>query len=147
MGLGFTGYLVRPERWGALPGDWTTVFGREALTPEDLALLRYDRHFRLSPGVKAVVGRDETENAVLSGFASGRWVITFPALPGPVALVEEDPSPEELELTAALAARHSDARTGEPVLVRASRDGETTELTVAPLSPDDPRIGRSMLGE
>lgn len=30
MGLELTGYLVRPERWEALPGDWAAVFSRKA---------------------------------------------------------------------------------------------------------------------
>ncbi len=121
--------------------------GTEALTAEDFALLRYGRHFRLSPRVKVIVGRDEGENAVLAGFSRGRWALAFPAVPGPVALVEGDPSPEELELAAALAARYSDARAEDQVLVRATWDGEARELSVVPLAPDDPRIGRWNLGE
>ncbi|MCX7750081.1 MAG: hypothetical protein N2320_00690 [Candidatus Bipolaricaulota bacterium] len=121
--------------------------GREALTPDDFALLRYGRHFRLSPGVKVIVGRDEGENAVLAGFSPGRWALSFPAVPGPVALVEGDLSPEELELAARLAARYSDARGGDPVTVRAVRDGREQDLTVVPLPPDDPRIASWALGE
>jgi len=121
--------------------------GRQALTQEDFALLRHGRHFRISPQVKVIVGRNESENAILAGFTPGRWVLSFPTVPGPVALVEGDPGPEDLELAARLAARYSDAPPAEPVTVRAARNGETRDLTVVPLAPSDPRIGQWMLGE
>lgn len=121
--------------------------GREALTAEDFALLRFGRHFRISPRLKVVVGRDERENAILAGFSPRRWVLSFPTVPGPLALVEGDPGPDDLEVAARLAARYSDAPPGQPVTVRATRDGESRDLTVLPLPPDDPRIPGWMLGE
>jgi len=121
--------------------------GKEALTAEDFALLRYGRHFRLSPAAKVVVGRDEQENAVLGGFAHGRWLLSFPEVPGPLAVVEGNPSPEELELAAALAARYSDAPREGPVKVRLARNDEAEEIMVIPFDPADPRIKLWMLGE
>lgn len=137
--------LTRP--YAVRVRDAFAARGRGALTQEDFALLRHGRHFRISPTVKTIVGRNEQENAILEGFANGRWAISFPTVPGPVALVEGDPAAEELELAACLAARYSDAPPGRPVTVRLAHNGETRELSVVPLSPSDPRIAQWMLGE
>jgi hypothetical protein len=127
--------------------DAFAVRGRDNLTREEFALLRFGRHFRVSPTVKVIVGRNERENAVLAGFAPGRWVLSFPGVPGPIALVEGEPTAAELELAARLAARYSDARPDEPVAIRASRGDEVRELSLVPLAADDPRIALWKLGE
>ena len=113
--------------------------GPDAMTVEDFALLRHGRHFRLSSKAKLIVGRDETENAVLAGFSRGRIRLEFPDVPGPTALVEGESTEEELLLAARIAARYADAELGEEVRILAT-DGETRELRVVPLPPDDPRL-------
>ena len=128
-------------------GDAFTARGPHALDRDDFALLRFGRHFRLSPAVKVIVGREERENAVLAGFAPGRWVLSFPAVPGPVALVEGEPTACDLALAARLAARYSDAPSDELVTVRVSHGNDVQELTVLPLPPNDPRLARWRLGE
>lgn len=121
--------------------------GAHALDRDDFALLRFGRHFRLSPAVKVIVGRDERENAVLAGFAPGRWVLSFPDVPGPVALVEGEPTACDLELAARLAARYSDAQPPELVTVRVAHRDEVQELTVLPLTADDLHLASWRLGE
>ncbi len=127
--------------------DAFAIHGPGAMGSDEFALLRFGRHFRVSPTVKIIVGRNEVENAVLAGFAPGRWVLAFPSVPGPVALVEGAPTDEELELAARLAARYSDARSDESVTVRMSHGGATQDLTVRPLPADDPRTALWKLGE
>ncbi len=121
--------------------------GPASLDREAFALLRHGRHFRLSGQTVAVIGRDEQDNAVLSTFSTGRWVLTFPEVPGPTALVDGEPSADELAFAAQLAARYADAPQDATVLVRAQRDGEERTLTVVPLAPEDPRIERLRIGE
>src|SRR5208282_6452414 len=54
----------------------------------DLELLRWGRHFRLSGGAKAVVGRTERENDALAGLAApGDLRLTVADHPGPLVLV------------------------------------------------------------
>lgn len=119
--------------------------GPDAMTVEDFALLRHGRHFRLSPKVKLIVGRDETENAVLAGFSRGRIRLEFPDVPGPTALVEGEATEEELLLAARIAARYADVEPGEEVRILAT-DGGTRELRVVPLPPDDPRLRELRVG-
>ncbi len=55
---------------------------------EDLALLRVGRHFRVSPALKVVLGRDAEENRRLAEFETeARWRVEPEGFPGPVALV------------------------------------------------------------
>lgn len=114
--------------------------GVDALTKDDFALLRHGRHFRLSPKVRVVVGRDEVENAVLSTFPGDHYVLSFPDVPGPVALVLGEVGTEELRQAAELAARYSDAPAGALVRVQAERNGQIEELWVRPWRKDDPRL-------
>lgn len=116
--------------------------GVDALTKEDFALLRYGRHFRLSPRVRVVVGRDEAENAVLLSFPGDHHLLSFPDVPGPVALVLGEAEEADLREAAALAARYSDAPSGAPVRVLVHRNGQTRELWVLPWEKDDPRLHR-----
>jgi len=120
--------------------------GRVAVDRETFALLRYGRHFRFSQNTSAIIGRDERENAVLEKFSHGRWMLAFPDIPGPTALVEGSPSSRELEFAAQLSARYADASPDDEVTVLARRDGEQTKLKVTPLPPDDPRIERFRIG-
>ena len=137
--------LTRP--YAARLRDAFATYGKRSLTEEDFGLLRTGRHFRVSPTVKVIVGRNEQDNAVLALSAAGRWTLSFPSVPGPVALVEGHPGEEDLELAARLAARYSDARPDEAVVVRAEHGGDVRELRVTPLSPDDPRIAHWGLSE
>lgn len=55
---------------------------------EDLELLRIGRHFRLTPALKIVLGRDAEENRRLAEFENGaRWRIEPDGFAGPAALV------------------------------------------------------------
>lgn len=139
--------LLLTKPYAARLRDAFATYGPDSLGSDGFALLRFGRHFRLPPTVKVIVGRNEVENAVLAGFASGRWVLAFPSVPGPVALVEGTPTDEELELAARLAARYSDARPDEPVTVKLSHEDSVRELTVIPFAADDPRIAGWKLGE
>ena len=114
--------------------------GVDALTEDDFALLRYGRHFRLGPKIRVVVGRDETENAALSSFPGDHYVLSFPDVPGPVALVLGGVGEVELRLAAEITARYSDAPSGLPVRVLAERNTTVQELKVIPMAKDDPRL-------
>ncbi len=116
--------------------------GVDALTKDDFALLRYGRHFRLGPKVRVVVGRDEVENAALLSFPGDHYVLTFPDVPGPVALVLGEAGEDELKLAAELAARYSDATPDSPVRVIAQGNGKALEFWTIPMAKDDPRLRR-----
>ena len=77
----------------------------------DFSLLRVGRHFRFSPTCKAVVGRDEKENAVLKSFAEGaRYICHVEGFGSPVVLLSGGDSGDFVALAAAVCARYSDAK-------------------------------------
>lgn len=114
--------------------------GIEALTKEDFALLRHGRHFRLGPRTRLVVGRNALENAALLSLAGPHYTLTFPDVPGPVALVVGEAEEAELRLAAEIAARYSDAPPHSQVRVLVERNGIRQELWVVPMAKDDARL-------
>ncbi|MCL5024791.1 MAG: 7-cyano-7-deazaguanine synthase [Nitrospirae bacterium] len=78
---------------------------------DDLHLLRVGRHFRLSPACKAIVGRDEKENAALESYADqSSYLLRVENVGSPVVLLSGEGSADFIPLAASLCARYSDAK-------------------------------------
>ena len=138
--------ILLEKTYAARLKDAFAHIGADKMTKEDFALLRFGRHFRLSPKVKVIVGRDETENAVLAGFARGRLRLEFLDVPGPTALVEGNPTEDELVLAARLAARYADVTPDEEVRIIVTNGEDSRELRVKALPPDDQRLKELRIG-
>jgi tRNA-uridine 2-sulfurtransferase len=66
---------------------------QRAVNSDDIRLLTVGRHFRIDRGVKIVLGRDNKENTMLMSLAqNGYHLFTPHGFPGPVALLQGDPS-------------------------------------------------------
>jgi tRNA-uridine 2-sulfurtransferase len=106
----------------------------EEIRREEMILLKVGRHFRLSPGVKIIVARDEGENQFLSRFQTSGWRFEALDCGSPVTVVEGEPDEELKRLIAAITARYSDRR-GEPLVQVAARRAAVEErLLVSPVS-------------
>jgi len=90
--------------------------------------------------VKVIVGRNEEENAALAELAADRVRIEPVDVMGPTALVEGDPSAEELGLAASLCARYCDSADRSPVRLRIVSPGPERIIEAVPLDPADARI-------
>lgn len=101
--------------------------------PEDAVLLGLGRHFRIAPTVKAVVGRDENENEVISRMKDGRAALMVQGIPGPLCLVDGIPNREELSRIASLTARYSDCEDDQVVRVAWTQGDKTETLLVKPM--------------
>lgn len=102
-----------------------------------LHLLRVGRHFRLSPATKAVVGRNEQDNALIEGGAElYDVVVKLCNIPGPTAVLPITASEDELRLTASIAARYSDCGPEETVTMRARTSRGVRMLDIKP-APDE----------
>ncbi|MEE8391542.1 MAG: 7-cyano-7-deazaguanine synthase [Anaerolineae bacterium] len=76
----------------------------------DVNLLKVGRHFRLSPGVKVVVGRNEEENHRLQHLArQGDLLFEVKNYGSPITLLRGKADEGESVLAAAITARYSDA--------------------------------------
>ena len=94
-----------PERaFAARLRDLLAHRSLEEITPEDLAVLHFGRHFRLGPGVKAVVARNEEEGRRLVALAHGRT--TAQAERGALVWLDGEPAAEAEARAASLAARY-----------------------------------------
>ena len=134
------GCLLLEKVYAARLRDAFSHRGKNAMVKEDFLLLRYGRHFRLSPRTKVIVGRNEQENEILTGFTPGRiWIEPVDTV-GPLTLVEGKPSDEELLLVASLAARYCDHDGEDPIKMRVTCLGEESVILIPPLAADDLRI-------
>jgi tRNA-uridine 2-sulfurtransferase len=98
----------------------------------DYHLLRIGRHFRLSPGCKVIIGRNESENEVLGKLHDGEGVLLrVPGFGSPLTLMHGG-SDEDVLTAATLCARYSDARHLPEVVVRVLKAGKESSLKVQP---------------
>jgi tRNA U34 2-thiouridine synthase MnmA/TrmU len=102
----------------------------------EAVLLAVGRHFRLTPRLKIIVGRNETENNYLERNGAGSYLLTTPDHPGPTVLVQGEPGVEELQRAASITARYSDAKNLPVVRVKVWRDDEHRMLEAPPI-PDE----------
>ena len=116
--------------------------GDDSLT--DITLLRYGRHFRLSSGAKVIVGRNEEENNILSGFASESRILLPEAgeaevkdFAGPVTLLYNHKDEDDIEQAARLCLAYSDYADSEPGQVKV-RDNEI--ILVKPIPTQEKEI-------
>jgi tRNA-specific 2-thiouridylase len=110
-----------------------------------LRLLRLGRHFRLEPGVRLVVGRDERDNAAIEAQATGADVLlNFEAIPGPSALIVGGASDELVRQAASVCARYADAPAGRAVCVEVRRGEARSRIEVVPV--EDERSRGWMIG-
>ncbi len=75
---------------------------------QDLHLLKIGRHFRLNPGLKIVLGRNQEENEKIEGFAKAGSVFFLPqGFRGPTAIVVGTLKPSAENLIGEIMARYS----------------------------------------
>lgn len=120
---------------------------KEMVTFDDLNLLRIGRHFRISPTLKVIVGRNEGDNAKLEKYTSRFSVIDVVDHGSPLTLLQGVYNEETLKIAAALTARYSDAKYLDQVDVAihdsGNGDGDSHEqtapaqLTVKPLASEE----------
>ena len=103
----------------------------------DVHLLKFGRHFRLTPTVKLVVGRNEEENQKIETFSqAGDVLLKTVSYPGPVSLLRGEADEMERERAASITARYSKAKGMEKVEVhyqKVEREEEKS-IFVSPLS-------------
>ncbi len=106
-------------------------------TVRDILLLRVGRHFRLSDNAKAVVGRDEQDNAALDRLLSlSDYRLFMKDCGSPLTTIVGVPSAAALQTAAALTARYSTGRKRLSVPVTIEKDGAQSTVFVSPATDD-----------
>ncbi len=114
----------------------------------DVHLLKMGRHFRLSDGVKLVVGRNEEENQKIGTFAHDRDILLkVSGFPGPLSLLRGEPGEGDVEKAAGVTAHYSKAKDlgNVEVAYKSAREDQSQLLSVSTLSRRE--IERLMINE
>ena len=100
----------------------------------DLEVLKFGRHFRISPESKLIVGRNKAENQQLmetSGSGTGLMaVLKTDNFPGPTCLLAGTPDESALMLAAGICAGYSKAPDDETVQVNVTTAGHKRTITM-----------------
>jgi tRNA-uridine 2-sulfurtransferase len=97
---------------------------KDEVNEEELNLLRVGRHIRVRPGLKIIVGRNQSDNQRLEELSRGSVVFHPVDFPGPVVLADGCPDPEEDLLIAGVVSRYArESSRGEWVEARCPTGG------------------------
>ena len=112
----------------------------------DVHLLKMGRHFRLSPHLKLVVGRNEEENQKIQTFSQeGDFLLKVSRYPGPLSLLRGEPKEEEIAKAAAITARYGKAKDLEKVEVIYEKVNEESHRSISVSSIPDEEIANLMI--
>ncbi len=126
------GCTLTDENYAARFRDLVGNVKEPRLRFDSAVLLSFGRHFRLSPRVKIVVGRNRFENMYLEKHWTDCWM-AFPVdHPGPTTVILGEPTDGDLETAAAITARYGDRKHDVSVCIIVSRGETTKHLTVSP---------------
>ena len=105
---------------------------------DDIMLLKIGRHIRPRPRFKLIIGREEGENRFLAGYRKQFTHLAVTNYPGPLALIDGNPTTTDIELAARIVARYSQGRAADKLLVTVtSVTGVTRDIEVTPMAPTE----------
>jgi tRNA U34 2-thiouridine synthase MnmA/TrmU len=114
----------------------------------DVHLLKFGRHFRISPKLKLVVGRSEEENQKIQTFAkTGDVLVKVLHHPGPLSLMRGEFSESELEKAASITARYSKAKDLKKVEIIYWKAGEDSKESLSVSQTPETEIRVLMISE
>jgi tRNA U34 2-thiouridine synthase MnmA/TrmU len=114
----------------------------------DVHLLKMGRHFRLSDGVKLVVGRNEEENQKIETFAQDRDILLkVSRFPGPISVLRGRLDEGDIEKAVAITAHYSKAKDSgnAEVTYKGVEEDHYRSLSALPISRRE--IERLMINE
>ena len=114
----------------------------------DVHLLKIGRHFRLSPDLKLVVGRNEEDNKKIQTFVQEEDILLkAPYHAGPLSLLRGEPNGTEIEEAASITVRYGKAKDLKSVEVLYKKGREDSYRSISVPSIVDEKIRDLMIGE
>ena len=114
----------------------------------DVHLLKIGRHFRLSPELKLVVGRNEEDNRKIQTFAQEEDILLkTPHHPGPLSLLRGQSHETEIEEAASITVRYGKAKNLKSVEVLYKKGWEDSYRSIFVTSTPEENIRDLMIGE
>ena len=108
-------------------------------TESELHLLKYGRHFRLTPEKKLIVGRRKPDNEKILKYLDPSTDTTIDVIdhPSPIGLVPGGAPDDILFLAGGICAGYSKAPNFQPVKVSVGHAGRKKTIEVIAIPPDD----------
>ena len=114
----------------------------------DVHLLKIGRHFRLSPELKLVVGRNEEDNKKIQTFVQEEDILLKASQhPGPLSLLRGKSKGTEIEKAASITVRYGKRKDLKSVEVLYKKGGEDPYQSILVTSIPDENIRDLMIGE
>lgn len=130
--------FLTDENYSKKLADLWQAQGEKTYELDDIMLLKIGRHIRPAPNFKLIVSREEGENNFLQGYRKSFHSIRLLSHPGPLTLVDGEPSEEDLLLAARIAARYSKGKMAEQVEVQIDNKAGVSKVTqVKPALPNE----------
>lgn len=106
---------------------------------DDVMLLKVGRHIRPKPHFKLIVAREEGEGRFMEGYKREFISLISTSHSGPLALLDGEPSAEDLYLAASITARYGQGKHADIVdMIITQKDGSERTIQVKPLVDDLP---------
>ncbi len=112
--------------------------GSKQYEMDDIMLLKVGRHIRTCPEFKLIISREEGEGNFLRGYRKLYAHLKTTSHAGPLALIDGEVNPQDLQLAAQIVARYSQGRDADLVeLEYVDKAGVSSMISVQPLGTDD----------
>ncbi|MCB1857481.1 MAG: tRNA (5-methylaminomethyl-2-thiouridylate)-methyltransferase [Gammaproteobacteria bacterium] len=130
--------FLTDARYAAKLADLWASRGTKQYELDDIMLLKVGRHLRPRPHFKVIISREEGEGNFLKGYRNQYINIESISHPGPLALIDGEPSFDDIELASRLVARYGKGRESPRVELEVrDLEGHSYRLAVKPLSPSE----------
>ncbi len=108
-----------------------------SVEPREIELLKYGRHIRLEPGVKAVVGRSKADNkGIMNCYRPGIDIlIKHASMPSPATLIQGGALPETVQKAASICAGYTKTAPGDPAEMLIRFPEGPKKIIVSALAP------------
>jgi hypothetical protein len=126
------GCLLTDPHYSKRLADLFNRRSQRIIQTDDPILLFVGRHIVLPEGSKLVVGRNEAENNCIEGFSSKGPLLAASELPGPTALIEGQPSRNDLLAGARLTAGYGKGKTMDQVEIHITQPNAKELIWVSP---------------
>jgi hypothetical protein len=104
----------------------------------DFKLLAYGRHFRLSPILRLIMARDDSENDAIAALTLlGDRFIVLKDMVGPVGIIRGEGTQEHVKAACSIFTKYTRARTLAVTRVEMTCNSETAILEIVPAKEDE----------
>ena len=108
--------------------------GKDAVTVDELKLMRLGRHFWPGATLHVIVGRDKQDNGALEAYKMGRWLFrAADTVKSPTVLATGIEDEVDLSVVAGITAKYTRMSEGGLVRIRYERESESGEIWTDPI--------------